>query len=111
MKVSGTSWKYCRGFARLHKAIGGSGKEGGWVRGGEGESLSPSSLRDIPDRIALTNKHLSATVTWRQIKRSETGPRQSASDMINKLWHYMHYVLFLALMHVLSLSKHVCFGI
>lgn len=30
--------------------------------GGQG-SLSPSSLRDITDRIALTNGHLSAAVT------------------------------------------------
>lgn len=37
-----------------------------------GGSLSPSSLHDITDGIALTNGHLSASVTQQQIKRSET---------------------------------------
>lgn len=63
-EVSSMSLEYCRGFTRLHKAR--------WLREEEGWSLSPSSLRDITDRIALTNGHLSASVTQWRIERSET---------------------------------------
>lgn len=41
--------------------------------------LSPLPLRDISDRIALTNRHLSASVTQRQIMRSEMRLSQSAT--------------------------------
>lgn len=38
-------------------------REGTWMGEGGGGSLSPSCLRDITDRIALTNGHLSVSVT------------------------------------------------
>lgn len=55
------------------------GEVDGVVVWGGGDSLSPS--RDITDRIALTNGHLSASVTQQQIKRSEMRPSLSLWPM------------------------------
>lgn len=74
--------------------------------GGRAASLSPSSLRDITDRIALTNGRLSAGMTQRQIRRSQS---QSASARPIK-WRKIpnvNYVWFLGSMFVVLYNTHV----
>lgn len=85
--VSSICWEDCGGFARLHKAS--RARKGRWVRGGG--ALSPWSLRDFADRIALTNGHLSARVSQRRLERSAMRLRPMTGEISSGI-PFMHYV-------------------
>lgn len=77
----------------------------GYVAGAWG-GVVVGSLRDMTGGTALTNRHLSASVTQWQMKRSEIWLSHAvASDRIDKPWLSLYALcIFILIMHKLYMS-------